>query len=33
MILGVDVDWWKQRCTCNLNVLYMKNKEKDGEGL
>ena len=27
------MDWWKQRCTCYLNVLYMKKKEKDGEGL
>ena len=33
MIVGVVVDLLKQRCTCYLNALYMKKKEKDGEGL
>ena len=33
MIVGVVVDWWKQRYTCYLNALYMQKKEKDGEGM
>ena len=33
MIVGVVVDWYKQRCTCYLNARFMKKNKKDGEGL